>query len=65
MNEPASQAPSTEDRIATALERIAGAFEVIAHCLMTEQDADIAEPKRDPLRTMDDEPLPSSNGFHA
>ncbi len=69
MQEPASQAHSLEaetaDRIATALESIAQSFAVIAMAMLREDDASPAEPKRDPLRTMDDPPIPSANGLHA
>lgn len=62
MQEPASQAHSfeaeTADRIATALESIAQSFAVIATAMLREDDASPAEPKRDPLRTMDSDAEP-------
>lgn len=62
MQEPASQAQPTEtaeERIATALESIAQSFAVIAMVMLREDDAEPAEVKGDPLRTLDDPPVRS------
>lgn len=60
VSDTASQAQlPTDMRIANALESIAEHLSIVVTLMLRDEDVEPAEPKRDPMRTLDDRPMPA------